>query len=215
MWNYNPANSDIHGDSWNGENFSFFAQRRALPSSLLSLDQTSPTLDNGGRLLRTVVRPYAAKVAGIPLKWKYEVNTGECEFEWVVPYSEDAAKNPKMQGSPTVGTPPLISNTPIASNTTEIFFPVYLSQDRAISVTSSDSSASSKFASEYVPELQTLYIRQLDMTAGQRYHVKIRLEPGLKQVFELNDFWTDFIGYIYLLVGIVIGFVGWFVVGLI
>ncbi|KAK7680349.1 hypothetical protein QCA50_016589 [Cerrena zonata] len=156
LWNYNPANSDIHGDSWNGENFSFFAQRRALPSSLLSLDQTSPTLDNGGRLLRSIVRPYAAKVAGVPLKWEYELNTGDCEFEWVVPYPNEAkaAQNSKAKGSPTVSEPPLISNSLLASNTTEIFFPLYLSQGRTISVTLADSSASSKFTQNMCPNFK-------------------------------------------------------------
>ena len=160
------------------------------------------------------LQPYAAKVAGIPLKWTYEVNTGEWEFEWVIPHTkEDAAKKPEASGAPTVTQPPHTTGLPLTSNTTEIFFPHYLSQDRELSITSSGPSIS-KFTSEYNPSLQTIYIRQLNMTPGQRYRIKIRLEPGLKPVFELNDFWTDFAGYVYLVVGIVIGFVGWFVVGL-
>ncbi|CAL1710309.1 unnamed protein product [Somion occarium] len=214
LWNYNPSNSDLHGDTWNGENFSFFAQRRALPPSLLTLDQTSPTLDNGARLLRAVVRPYAAKVAGIPLKWKYELNTGDCELEWMVPYS-NGHEDSQAKGGPTVDQPPLVGHPTLTSNTTEIFFPHILSQDRTLSVSSplDSSSASPTFTSEYVPSLQTLYIQQLDMTPGKKYHIKIRLDPSLKQAFELNDFWTDFIGHIYLGGGFIFAIAAWFFVG--
>ncbi|EKM57334.1 glycoside hydrolase family 5 protein [Phanerochaete carnosa HHB-10118-sp] len=81
IWNYNPNSDDRKGDDWNGGNFTWFSQRRALPSSLLDCDRSSPTLDNGARILRSVVRPYLAKTAGIPLRFDYEVNTGEFTFK--------------------------------------------------------------------------------------------------------------------------------------
>ena len=84
LWNYNPDNDDRAGDDWSGENFSWFSQKRALPSSWLDHTQTSPTLDNGGRILRAVVRPYPAKTAGIPLRFTYEINTSEFEFELIL-----------------------------------------------------------------------------------------------------------------------------------
>ena len=75
LWNYNPDNDDHTGDDWNGENFSWFSQKRALPPTWLDHAQHSPTLDNGGRILRAVVRPYPAKTAGVPLRFDYEINT--------------------------------------------------------------------------------------------------------------------------------------------
>ena len=93
MWNYNPNNDDHTGDDWNGENFSWFSQKRALPPSWLDHSQTSPTLDNGGRILRAVVRPYAAKTAGIPLRCEYEINTGEFTYEWAVPHASSSSSS--------------------------------------------------------------------------------------------------------------------------
>ena len=65
LWNYNPENNDKQGDDWNGENFSWFSRKEALPDSY---EQDSLSLGNGGRILDAVVRPYHAKTAGIPTK---------------------------------------------------------------------------------------------------------------------------------------------------
>ncbi|KAJ2925710.1 hypothetical protein H1R20_g11384, partial [Candolleomyces eurysporus] len=77
LWNYNPDNTDLYGDDWNGENFSWFSRNRALPASLLGYEQDDATLDNGGRILSSVVRPYPAKTCGVPVRFEYEVTTGE------------------------------------------------------------------------------------------------------------------------------------------
>ncbi|KAG6808727.1 hypothetical protein H0H93_016538, partial [Arthromyces matolae] len=82
LWTYNPSNTDVVGDDWNGENFSWFSGRRALPPSLLYYDQDAVSLDNGGRILPSLVRPYPAKTAGIPQKFQYEMNSGAFVFEW-------------------------------------------------------------------------------------------------------------------------------------
>ncbi|GLB45923.1 putative cellulase (glycosyl hydrolase family 5) [Lyophyllum shimeji] len=63
LWTYNPSNNDQIGDDWNGENFSWFSSKRALPPSLLYYDQDARSLDNGGRILPAVVRPYPAKTS--------------------------------------------------------------------------------------------------------------------------------------------------------
>lgn len=85
LWNYNPANDDARGDFWNGENFSWFSQSRADSSfseapDTVSLSQSSKLLDGGGRLLSVLVRPYPAKVAGTPLEFSYEPQTGKFKF---------------------------------------------------------------------------------------------------------------------------------------
>ena len=85
IWSYNPYNDDEKGEDWNGENFSWFSRKRALLPSFLSYKQDSPTLDNGGRILPSIVRPYPAKTAGIPLKFQYEMTTGAFLFEWENP----------------------------------------------------------------------------------------------------------------------------------
>ena len=92
LWSYNPDNDDQKGDNWNGENFSWFSRRCALPASLLYYGQDSPTLDNGGRILSAIVQPYPAKTAGIPCNFQYKMTTGAFLFEW---------ENPS-QGKPTM-----------------------------------------------------------------------------------------------------------------
>ncbi|KAG8793614.1 hypothetical protein FRC17_008418, partial [Serendipita sp. 399] len=87
LWNYNPLNSDATGDQWNGENFSWFSNNRARRIGSGTRDQTDASLDEGSRILDSVVRPYPAKVAGIPLRFDYEVNRGEFTFEWAKPIS--------------------------------------------------------------------------------------------------------------------------------
>jgi hypothetical protein len=112
LWNYNPDNTDEAGDDWNGENFSWFSDTRARAkdrsglrappsSSKPSLKttftkhpphpslvrQSDESLDEGGRILPSLVRPYPAKVAGIPLAFNYDLNDGKFSFVWRIPDS--------------------------------------------------------------------------------------------------------------------------------
>lgn len=58
LWNYNPANNDRDGDSWNGENFSWFSAERAAAErkaeNLQEGDGEGGWWDAGGRLLRVL-----------------------------------------------------------------------------------------------------------------------------------------------------------------
>lgn len=182
MWNYNPDNDDKCGDHWNGENFSWFSQRRSLPASFLNLAQTSATLDNGGRILDAIVRPFPAKTAGIPLKFEYEMNTGEFTFEWC---------NPDPKSTTTSGeisNPPLNGMAPLLAKETEIFVPSSIANERDVIVEGLEASDSH----HYDHDRQTLYIVTADCkTPGKRHRVRVRVRPELKAKFEVNDFWVD------------------------
>jgi hypothetical protein len=69
LWNYTPDNTNHHGDRWNTEDLSIF-----------SLDQqhrnNGKGKDGGGRALRAVVRPYACRTAGEPLRMEFDMHTG-------------------------------------------------------------------------------------------------------------------------------------------
>lgn len=69
LWNYNPANSDAHGDAWNGENFSWFSQARAGEErerdELEDGDGEGGWWDAGGRLLGAISVRFLPD--GIPL----------------------------------------------------------------------------------------------------------------------------------------------------
>ena len=194
LWNYNADNDDAHGDHWNGENFSWFSQRRGLPTSFLNLAQTSATLDNGGRILDAIVRPFPAKIAGIPLRFEYEINTGEFTFEW-------CNADPKStSGSHEISNPPLNGMAPLLAGETEIFVPSLLTNERDVVVEGLESSD----LYHYDHTRQTLYIVTADCeTPGKRHRVRVRVCPGLRAKFEVNDFWMDH-GFRVMSLGVVI-----------
>ncbi|KAI0783200.1 glycoside hydrolase family 5 protein [Abortiporus biennis] len=214
LWNYNPSNDDQAGDDWNGENFSWFSNRRALPPSLLTLsDQTSPTLDNGGRILRSIVRPYPSKISGIPLKFQYEVNTGDFSFTWVIPHAKDIG-DANIKGEPRVDQPPQVSHPPLKSNVTEIFLPSLLAHGSKIHV----SGLSPKDSWTYDESVQTLYIsvdKEEGMIPGKVHQVNVILSPRLRPLFALNDVWSDFSSHVVAAMGILIALVAYFVLGFI
>ena len=191
LWNYNPDNDDERGDDWHGENFSWFSRRRAVIPSLLDYDQSAATLDVGGRILRSVVRPYPAKTAGVPLRFEYEVNTGEFTFEWAVP--ETKADGPDQSISqPSVWNPPRTNHPQLSSNVTEIYVPWFLTDGSKVVVRGLGASDSYR----YVAARQTLYITVDDMTPGKVYSINVSLAPRLRAVLPVNDVWTDFGGHI-------------------
>lgn len=156
---------------------------------MLDYDQTAPTLDNGGRILRAVVRPYPAKTAGIPLRFEYEVNTGDFTFEWVIP-EEEPSSSPPSRTEPSVNAPPRTAHPPLTSNVTEIFVPSFLARGSKVVVTglgAHDSAA-------YDEARQTLAIRLGDTTPGRVVRIAVALAPRLRPVFAVNDFGSDWGG---------------------
>ncbi|KAF8128604.1 glycoside hydrolase family 5 protein [Boletus edulis] len=164
LWNYNPDNTDTHGDDWNGENFSWFSRRRALPPSLLNLGQDSFTLDNGGRILPSVVRPYPAKTAGIPSRFDYEMNTGEFTFEWTL-------------------------TEQCKSRETEIYVPSLIYHGRKLVV--EGLAPDDKYTHD--ESRQTLFVVvQSNSSPTKSRKIKVSVRPPLRGHFHVNTFWGDF-----------------------
>lgn len=78
IWNYTADNTNARGDLWNDEDLSIFSRDQ--------LDDPDD-IHAGGRGLRAIVRPYARKTAGEPLKMTFEMATRVFEFA----YQPDAA----------------------------------------------------------------------------------------------------------------------------
>ncbi|EGG09150.1 family 5 glycoside hydrolase [Melampsora larici-populina 98AG31] len=71
LWNYSPYNTDIHGDGWNRESFSF-------------ISSSSPKDSSGNhepRLLKWILRPYARRMAGLPIFTQFDYETRSFEFK--------------------------------------------------------------------------------------------------------------------------------------
>lgn len=73
LWNYTADNTNERGDRWNDEDLSIFSRDQ----------QTNPQdINSGGRALRAVVRPYARKIAGDPLRMSFDIRKRIFEFEF-------------------------------------------------------------------------------------------------------------------------------------
>jgi hypothetical protein len=73
LWNYTADNTNARGDKWNDEDLSIFSRDQQK-------DRRDP--DSGGRALPAVVRPYARKIAGEPLRMSFDLKQGIFEFEF-------------------------------------------------------------------------------------------------------------------------------------
>lgn len=184
LWNYNPENNDAKGDHWNGENFSWFNGVRALPSSLLYHEQTAVSLDQGGRILPAVIRPYPAKTAGIPSAFKYEMNTGTFTYSWT---SFGDANQSDKRSSPSL------------SDQTEIFVPHLITQNRKVIV----QGLTDRDAYLYDINRQTLYIIPNNRSPNVTYSITVSLDPPLEPSFHVNGFLDDFSGY-FVSIGVVV-----------
>ncbi|OCH85892.1 glycoside hydrolase [Obba rivulosa] len=187
LWNYNPDNDDHRGDDWNGENFSWFSRRRALPPSLLGYDQASSTLDNGGRILRAIVRPYPAKTAGIPLRFDYEMNTGVFTYEWVIPKTSSSAPASRLSDT-SVANPPRAGHPVLKSKTTEIYMPSMLAHGEKLVV--QGLAPDDEYA--YDESRQTLTIELSELVPGKVHRIVVAVEPRPRAAFRVNNIWDDF-----------------------
>jgi len=152
-------------------------------------------LDNGGRILSSVVRPYAAKTAGIPLRFEYEMNTGAFTYEWANPFPGDA-KSPSTTtttiNKKSISNPPLTLHRPLLSRETEIFIPSQLTHGRSLIV--QGLVQGDKYS--YDERRQTLFIVTQNMDPGQVHSITVSVDPMPRAMFFVNDLWTDFGGHI-------------------
>ncbi|KAH9985691.1 glycoside hydrolase family 5 protein [Russula vinacea] len=196
LWNYNPENDDSRGDDWNGENFSWFSNSRVGPHTAsgqtLVLAQDAKELDLGGRILDAVVRPYAAKTAGIPLKFDYEMATGRFQTASTSTLVRQPSSNVNESGSSSVHAPPLTGHSPLFARETEIFVPAQLAHGRRLIV------EGLREGDTYTYDVgrQTLFVlpgaQTLDVQAHVVHHeVRVRFDPPVRGELP-NDLWSDF-----------------------
>ncbi len=72
IWNYTADNSNERGDLWNDEDLSIFSRDQ----------QDGDDIHSGGRGLDAIVRPYARKIAGEPLRMSFDLESKTFELEF-------------------------------------------------------------------------------------------------------------------------------------
>lgn len=79
LWNYSADNNNLRGDLWNDEDLSVFS--RDQQGAEARRDPLAH-LDEGGRALPALVRPYPMATAGEPLSMSYDWKRREFHFEF-------------------------------------------------------------------------------------------------------------------------------------
>lgn len=71
LWNYTADNDNTHGDQWNDEDLSIFSR-----------DQQKGTgeINDGGRALAAVIRPYAVRTPGEPVASGFDMRSGMFQY---------------------------------------------------------------------------------------------------------------------------------------
>lgn len=163
LWNYNPDNRVAYGDGWNFEDFSFTngdhhhegedggGTPGLKPDFRNALHESDP-LYTGGRALEVIIRPYAVKVAGVPVYTSFDVETLFFEMHWKNPPS---TSNEEGKGG--------------KERVTEIFLPAYHYRTQHFKITSTDCET------YFNAELQTLFVTHQDTRANVLHKLKIEL----------------------------------------
>jgi len=73
VWNYTADNTNERGDMWNDEDLSIFSRDQQTDAD---------DIHSGGRALEAIVRPYARKIAGKPLRMHFDLPRRTFEFEF-------------------------------------------------------------------------------------------------------------------------------------
>ncbi|TNY21435.1 cytoplasmic protein [Rhodotorula diobovata] len=230
LWNYNPLNNDEWGDSWNGENFSWFSLSDVSPAALKAAEDggEAARLNVGARVLDAVQRPYACKTAGIPLRTSFDMHTRRFTLSYInpIPPSSPLAAHvpPHVQAEATPGAPPLVGEE-CRARETEVFLPARrygaAAREGRLRVEMRDGDGEWR----YDEEIQTLYVLHANTTPGFVHTLRVSVSgpadrPALRRWYEPPAWLLSFLAtgldavWVHLLVVVTVGgYMGWWLVG--
>ncbi|KAK7960371.1 glycoside hydrolase family 5 protein [Apiospora saccharicola] len=143
LWNYNPDNRVAYGDGWNKEDFSVVngdhhdGDADAPPPDYRNRSHEKDELYRGGRVLDVIIRPYAAKVAGTPVRSEWDHRTLRFSAVWRTTSSSHST----------------VHNTSKKALQTEIFLPDYHYKGHELDIATSHG-----LESHLDQKRQTLYV---------------------------------------------------------
>ncbi|KDN52579.1 glycoside hydrolase family 5 protein [Tilletiaria anomala UBC 951] len=156
-WNFNPDCIFEYGDGWNKEDFSVIALD--LPSrDRANVKGDHDELYRGGRVLEALIRPYAAKVAGLPVSTHWDRHNWEFTLAWSNSSTVPLDKADKL------------------SRMTEIFWPTYLFEGERLEVQLSDGTW------RIDENVQTLYVEHADESIGRVHKLRVRVPARARRV---------------------------------
>ncbi|GAA5943957.1 uncharacterized protein JCM15063_006127 [Sporobolomyces koalae] len=189
LWNYNPLNTDEWGDSWNGENFSWYSATDATPDRIKIAeddalrsgeDPAMAKLNVGARVLDAIERPYPVKTAGIPLRVSYDFHDLSFSFAYINPIPPVSTLATTMTSSETLETrspdnPPIVGFECLARET-EVYLPKrrYGKWFKSGAVTVKVRDGDGEW--RWDEELQTLYVLHVNQAPGYIHTVDISVE---------------------------------------
>jgi hypothetical protein len=138
-----------------------------LPPSLLYYERDALSLNNSGRILPSIFRPYAAKTAGIPIHFQYEMNTRTFTYTWVNSPPNPASQT-HLKGEKSIFKPPRMGHPAFMFLETEIFLPSQLAHGRRVIVKGLDRGDKH----QYDENPQTLFIMSQDTSLDKVHLVK-------------------------------------------
>jgi len=151
LWNYNPGNTVEHGDGWNREDFSMFTSDSppAHFPDYRNAEHEGDEVYTGGRAIDVVVRPYAAKIAGEPVRTSWDPRTLRFELVWTAVGHAGSSSSKGADGKKKG----LLEELADKAHQTEIFLPGYHYAGKKLLVKVNDADWS------YNAAQQTLYVR--------------------------------------------------------
>ncbi|KAK9783617.1 putative Glycoside hydrolase superfamily [Seiridium cardinale] len=162
LWNYNPDNRVEYGDGWNHEDFSVVNGNETKvddgqghvveirPDYRNNAHETNE-LYRGGRALDAIIRPYAVKIAGVPIASSWDNSRLRYELQW----RSQVQKKTKSGDNRSI--------------TTEIYIPSYHYRGHQVHV-----NATTGLDWAYIADNQTLYVVQKGGTMYHKVVVEIR-----------------------------------------
>ncbi|GAA5984632.1 hypothetical protein JCM11641_004546 [Rhodosporidiobolus odoratus] len=195
LWTYNPLNNDTWGDSWCGENFSWFSLDDISDEKLLKAEKgggEAARLNVGARCLDAIERPYACKTAGIPLRAHYDFHTRTFTYSYInpIPSSNPLASAVPItpQAEAEIDGPPLVG-VECRARETEVYLPrrrygqAFREGRLRVKLREGDGEW------RYDEELQTLYLLHTNLTPGFVHTLSISVSgpsdrPPLQKWYE-------------------------------
>ncbi|CAD7063981.1 unnamed protein product [Tilletia caries] len=156
LWNYCAENTTEQGDLWNAEDFSLMTLSGGAQDRLNKRGLAGQELYKHGRALDAVIRPYAVKIAGVPLSTSFQLESLSFNLVWANSSSWPLQSDPGLQ----------VDRTKL----TEVFWPRYHYEGRSIEVELSDGEW---WIDE---EKQSLYILHSDIRPGCKHSISIRVK---------------------------------------